>query len=94
MPGQPPEPGKGSGINPNYPGTNPAGGSDPNLVGQKSNGDQLSDQSGFSDISDDKQMDMLNLQDAMNKQAQLMQMMSNIQKMMNDTIMAIIRNLK
>ncbi len=34
------------------------------------------------------------LQEAMNKQAQLMQMMSNIQKVMNDTAMAIINNLK
>lgn len=45
-------------------------------------------------MGDMNQMDMLKLQEAMNKQAQLMQMMSNIQKMFNDTAMAIIRNLK
>ena len=45
-------------------------------------------------MGDMNQMDMLKLQDAMNAQAQLMQMMSNIQKMMNDTAMAIIRNMK
>ena len=45
-------------------------------------------------IADMNQMDMLALQDAMNKQAQLMQMMSNIMKQMHDTANAIIRNLK
>ncbi len=46
------------------------------------------------DPGDMSQMDMIELQEVMNKQAQLMQMMSNLQKMMNDTAMAIIRNLK
>ena len=45
-------------------------------------------------ISDMTQMDMLNLQDAMNKQAQLMQMMSNIMKMFHDTAKSIIQNLR
>ena len=45
-------------------------------------------------IEHDLQAAMLQLQNAMNAQAQLMQMMSNIQKTMNDTAMAIIRNLK
>ena len=45
-------------------------------------------------MSDMSQLDMMKLQDAMNKQAQLMQMMSNIMKMMHDTQMAIIRNIK
>lgn len=37
---------------------------------------------------------MLELQDAQNKQSQMMQMMSNIMKSMNDTAKAIIKNLK
>ena len=45
-------------------------------------------------LADKNQMDMLALQDAQNQQAQLMQMMSNIQKSMHDTATAIIRNLK
>ena len=44
--------------------------------------------------SDLTQRDMLSLQDAMNKQAQLMQMMSNLQKSFHDTAMAMIRNLR
>ena len=39
-------------------------------------------------------LEILGKQDAMNKQAQLMQMMSNIMKMYHDTAMAIIRNMK
>jgi hypothetical protein len=52
---------------------------------------EIKELQGMSDMS---QLDMMKLQDAMNKQAQLMQMMSNIMKMMHDTQMAIIRNIK
>ncbi len=52
---------------------------------------EIKELQGMSDMS---QLDMLKLQDAMNKQAQLMQMMSNLMKMMHDTQMAIIRNIK
>ena len=45
-------------------------------------------------LSDMSQMEMLKLQDAMNRKSQLMQMMSNIQKRTHDTSMAIIRNMK
>jgi hypothetical protein len=45
-------------------------------------------------IGDDAQLAMLDLQNALNRQAQLMQMMSNICKMMHDTAMAIIRNMR
>ena len=45
-------------------------------------------------LTEMSQTDMLELQDAMNKQAQLMQMMSNIMKNMHDTAKAIIQNLK
>jgi len=45
-------------------------------------------------MGDQSQMDMLKLQDAMNAQAQLMQMISNLSKMFHDTAMAIVRNLK
>ena len=46
------------------------------------------------EISDMSQLDMMKLQDAMQKEAQLMQMMSNMMKAMHDTSMAIIRNMK
>jgi hypothetical protein len=52
---------------------------------------EIKELQGMSDVS---QLDMMKLQDAMNKQAQLMQMMSNLMKMMHDTQMAIIRNIK
>ena len=45
-------------------------------------------------IGDDAQLSMLELQNALNRQAQLMQMISNISKTMHDTAMAIIRNLR
>lgn len=45
-------------------------------------------------LSDMSQMDMLSLQNAMQKEAQLLQMLSNMVKMMHDTSMAIIRNIK
>jgi len=45
-------------------------------------------------LEDAAQLDTLDLQDALNKQQQAMQMMSNIMKMMHDTAKAIIRNLK
>ncbi len=45
-------------------------------------------------LADTSQQDMMKLQDAMNKQAQLMQMMSNLMKMFHDTASAIVRNLK
>jgi len=40
------------------------------------------------------QMDMMDLQNAMQKEAQLMQMLSNMLKMMHDTQMSIIRKIK
>ena len=45
-------------------------------------------------LADMTQMDMIDLQDAMQKEAQLMQMLSNMMKAMHDTSMAIIRNMK
>jgi len=45
-------------------------------------------------LADMSQLDMMDLQDAMNKEAQLMQMLSNMLKIMHDTQMAIIRNIK
>ncbi len=45
-------------------------------------------------MADMQQLDMLGLQNAMNKQAQLMQMMSNIMKASHDTAQAVIRNIK
>lgn len=45
-------------------------------------------------LSDMSQMSMMDLQDAMQKEAQLMQMLSNMTKVMHDTSMAIIRNMK
>ncbi len=49
---------------------------------------------GSDDNGEQNQLAMLNLQDEMNKQAQLIQMMSYIQKMINDTAEDIIRNMK
>jgi hypothetical protein len=48
----------------------------------------------YAQLTSEQQSASLELQDAMNKQAQLMQMMSNLVKMMHDTAMAIIRNMK
>jgi len=45
-------------------------------------------------LSDMSQLDMMDLQNAMQKEAQLMQMLSNMLKMMHDTQMAIIRKIK
>ena len=45
-------------------------------------------------IGDDAQLAYLNLQSALQKQQQALQLMSNVQKMLHDTTMAIIRNLK
>lgn len=45
-------------------------------------------------LKDMSQLDMIKLQNSMNNQSQLMQMMSNIQKIMNDISMGIIRNIK
>lgn len=45
-------------------------------------------------LSEMNQMDMLELQNAMNKQQQLMQTMSNIMKTMHDTAKAIIENMR
>ncbi len=45
-------------------------------------------------VSDMSQMDMIDLQNAMQKEAQLMQMLSNMLKMMHETSMSIIRNIK
>ena len=45
-------------------------------------------------MADMHQLDMLGLQNAMNKQAQLMQMMSNIMKASHDTAQSVIRNIK
>jgi len=56
---------------------------------------KLREEAGKADtLSDMSQLDMIDLQDAMQKEAQLMQMMSNMLKMMHDTSMAIIRNMK
>lgn len=45
-------------------------------------------------LSDMNQMDQLNLQDAMERQAQYLQTISNIMKMQNDTLKAIIQNVR
>jgi hypothetical protein len=45
-------------------------------------------------IGSDAQLASIELQNALQKQQQLMQMMSQISKMMHDTAMAIIRNLR
>ena len=47
-----------------------------------------------STVADMSQMGMMDLQNAMQKEAQLMQMLSNMLKMMHDTSMSIIRNIK
>jgi hypothetical protein len=44
-------------------------------------------------VSDMNQMDMFDMQNAMQKEAQLMQILSNLSKMMHDTALAIIRKL-
>lgn len=45
-------------------------------------------------VADMSEMDMMDLQNAMQKEAQLMQMLSNMLKVMHDTSMSIIRNIK
>ena len=45
-------------------------------------------------IEDMNQMDMLELQDAMEEQQRLLQMLSNIMKNMQDTMDAIVQNIK
>jgi hypothetical protein len=45
-------------------------------------------------MGDMSQMDQMALQDAMNKQAAVMQTISSIMKMQHDTLKAIIQNLK
>jgi hypothetical protein len=45
-------------------------------------------------MGDQNQMMQLQLQDAMNKQSQMMQTLSNIMKSMHDTQKAIIRNMR
>lgn len=45
-------------------------------------------------LTEMNQMDMLNLENAMNSQAQLLQTVSNIMKMMHDTAKSIIQNLR
>lgn len=45
-------------------------------------------------ISDMSQMDQLKLQEAMQKQAQILQLISNISKMQHDTLKAIIQNMR
>jgi hypothetical protein len=45
-------------------------------------------------MGDDAQLANVDLQNQLQKQQQVMQMLSNILKMMHDTAMAIIRNLK
>ena len=47
-----------------------------------------------STVADMSEMDMLDLQNAMQKEAQLMQMLSNMLKIMHETSMSIIRNIK
>jgi len=48
----------------------------------------------LSEIGDDVQLANIDLQNNLQKQQQTMQMLSNISKVMHDTAMAIIRNLK
>jgi len=45
-------------------------------------------------LTDMNQMDMLNLQEAMNKQSQLMNLLTNLSKQMHEIAMSILRNLK
>jgi hypothetical protein len=98
LPDQLPDTGAISGITPDFPGTNPADGGDtgvePPPEGGQTSEDDSTEETDREAEGDKNQMDMLMLQDAMNKQQQLMQIMSNIQKMMHDTALAIIRNLK
>jgi hypothetical protein len=51
-------------------------------------------QAQLSAMGDDAQLANVDLQNQLQKQQQAMQMLSNILKMMHDTAMAIIRNLK
>ncbi len=46
------------------------------------------------ELADMSQLDMIDLQNAMQKEAQLMQMLSSMMKVMHDTSMAIIRKMK
>jgi hypothetical protein len=56
---------------------------------------KLREEAGKADtLSDMSQMSMIDLQDAMQKEAQLMQMLSNMMKAMHNTSMAIIRKMK
>lgn len=56
---------------------------------------KLREEAGKADtLSDMSQMSMIDLQDAMQKEAQLMQMLSNMMKVMHDTSMSIIRKMK
>ncbi len=56
---------------------------------------QLLETLAFSEtVSDMSQMDQLKLQDAMQKQAQMMQTLSNISKMTHDTLKGIIQNMR
>jgi len=48
----------------------------------------------LSTLEDIDQLDQLAMQDAMQKQAQILQLMSNISKMLHDTLKGIIQNLK
>ncbi len=48
----------------------------------------------LSTLEEIDQLDQMALQDAMQKQAQLLQLMSNISKMLHDTLKGIIQNLK
>ena len=45
-------------------------------------------------MGEDANMQMLKLQDAVQRSQQMLQMMSNISKMMHDTAMSVIRNMK
>ena len=45
-------------------------------------------------IGDDAQLANIDLQNAMQKQAQTMQILSNIMKMLHDSAMAVIRNIR
>jgi hypothetical protein len=45
-------------------------------------------------VGDMNQMDQLNLQNTMEKQSQILQLMSNISKMVHDTLKGIIQNMR
>ena len=45
-------------------------------------------------VNDMSKLDQLNLQDTMQKQAQLLQLISNISKMVHDTLKGIIQNMR